>query len=223
MSEENTMLMPHDSLLRNIDTTFYHAAIIEKAEAAISEINQKHPANQPKPKPGVLKIIGIVIGSIIAFWLIVIASVAVVNPATSLLGPKALSLIPVLVIFAVVGVVAFALLYRRQHQQVTVPQRWANYEQATEEELVNLHNIIQSSKELLSRKSAIPQTYWTTWATYSIKTYFANGRADTLKEAINLFETEDHRRQSLKMLRIIHQEQIYQSALLDSIEARNWI
>lgn len=41
--------------------------------------------------------------------------------------------------------------------------------------------------------SVIPQDYATPTCIYSVYNYLVNGRADTLKEALNLFEEEQHR------------------------------
>jgi hypothetical protein len=55
----------------------------------------------------------------------------------------------------------------------------------------------------LTSFSVVPQDYWNVYYLISIRKYFENKRADTLKEALNLLEQERQLNQYLNQLRAI--------------------
>ncbi|OYD57626.1 hypothetical protein CGZ90_13245 [Fictibacillus aquaticus] len=82
----------------------------------------------------------------------------------------------------------------------------------------NRINKIISEKEFyfdkLEKESLVPMTYRNLYALDRFITYFKNGRADSLKEAINLFEQEVRHEEQINELRIMQQlqEATYQKA-----------
>lgn len=77
-----------------------------------------------------------------------------------------------------------------------------------ESEINELNNIIIQSFEECELTSILPEKYWNLQAIDKIISYFINKRADSLKEAINLFEDESIKSKHMNMLNSISQNQI---------------
>jgi hypothetical protein len=74
-------------------------------------------------------------------------------------------------------------------------------------ELIQISEQMNNLVEKLDQFTLLPEKYWTLQAVDTIGNYFQNRRADTLKEAINLYEDELYKAQQLRN----HQHQVYQN------------
>jgi hypothetical protein len=74
-------------------------------------------------------------------------------------------------------------------------------------EFENLNNIIQSTFDECDRITILPLKYRSLVAVSSIIDYFNNQRADSLKEAINLYEDECNRKKQNNLLNHISTQQ----------------
>lgn len=56
--------------------------------------------------------------------------------------------------------------------------------------LIEIENKVEQNINMLQKDSILPKAYWNSFAINKIIEYLINLRADSLKEAINLFENE---------------------------------
>ncbi|MDT3417173.1 hypothetical protein QO009_003068 [Brevibacillus aydinogluensis] len=70
----------------------------------------------------------------------------------------------------------------------------------------------------LQNHSVVPEKYWHSYALSCIESYLHTGRADTLKECLNLYEQETHQQLQLSTLKEIRDLQALQLNTLHGIQ-----
>jgi len=104
----------------------------------------------------------------------------------------------------VIGALIYPIGYNVLNSKLREKKISKNKDQIEE---LNKHNKTTISK--LEEKSIIPEDYWSKEALSHFKKYIQNQRADTLKEAINLYEQEQHQNRQMNEIRLTqyHAEQ----------------
>jgi len=96
----------------------------------------------------------------------------------------------VLILFLIIPITLYFVLMIGTNYLL---KRWMNYEEKENETSLALEEMIEAQttlKNQLSKQTSIPNYYLKTYALNKFETHFLHQRADSLKEAINLFEVE---------------------------------
>ena len=97
----------------------------------------------------------------------------------------------VIIVFGIIGgVISFMVL-----NKIRGPQKDIEKKERLEEEYEKIENEIaeEIGAEYWNATKIIPEKYLYADCVYALHDYLINGRADSLKEAINLYEEEQHR------------------------------
>ena len=151
-----------ETLIQNISAAL---PIAQQMSLIEEEVGKLHEEREKKKKIGV----GLIILLIIAVLCVLYGFVVIV--ATKHLDG---------LFNVVLGVIPFVAVYKRL--------------QRAKECLIKIEELKEKYQGMQndSNLSWLPMDYRSSFCISEIATYVQNGRADTLKEAINLFETEQH-------------------------------
>ncbi|RQW23073.1 hypothetical protein EH196_04510 [Bacillus sp. C1-1] len=101
-----------------------------------------------------------------------------------------ISFISMFILFVCMPIFVYFLLIWSMNQLF---KRWLHYDHKVHEvslALKEAREVEQELKQTLSNQTTIPMYYLKTYALAKFETYFLRQRADSMKEAINLFELE---------------------------------
>ena len=84
--------------------------------------------------------------------------------------------------------------------------------------MIEIENLVGEKMGLLKSFSEVPEDYWYCYAVDQLISYFNNKRADTLKEAINLLESDIKHAQQMGQLQTLN-VQAYHIKIFSAVSA----
>ena len=123
-----------------------------------------------------------------------------------------------IIIFGIIGgVISFVVL-----NKIRGPQKDIEKKERLEKEFEKMEKEIveEIGAEYINAQKIIPQKYLYSGCVYTLYDYLTNGRADSLKEAINLYEEEQHRLRLEKNQNMLENKMFEMAQAQASLEAR---
>lgn len=182
--------MSKDELIKNLEVTNQLICQIEEADLEYAEYHREHQMST------FLVFLGSFV-MMVTMLVVVSSAYRVFKFESFLIGLVSFAIV---VFLPVITMVSLSLIMRKRKREITIEKNKLRIQEIE----INVSQWL----DLLEQNTILPENYRYSFASENIYGYLINLRADTLKEALNLFEEELRHQEQMSAINIIREDQL---------------